>query len=85
MRRISATPSLDFDLIGEQGESESGESGVDEVDDDDLRCGEEPRELARGHRFGFGTAFGLGLWAKTSRKSFSSSRASSRSAATARS
>src|SRR5579859_6011663 len=67
-----------------QGAVESDEGRLGEVDDDHLWSDEEAIELSGGHRF-FAPAGGLGLgvWAKTSRKSFSSRRASSRSAATA--
>src|SRR5579859_1831679 len=67
-----------------QSAVEREEGGLGQVDDDHLRSDEEAMELSGGHRF-FAPAGGLGLgvWAKTSRKSFSSRRASSRSAATA--
>jgi hypothetical protein len=73
-------------VLGEECESECGESGVEEVDDDELWGGEQSMELMGGHRFrAAGEGLALGVWAKTSRKSFSSRRASSRSVATARS
>jgi hypothetical protein len=71
-------------VLGEESESEGAESGVEEVDDDELRGGEQAMELMGGHRFrAAGEGLALGVWAKTSRKSFSSRRASSRSVATA--
>src|ERR1700722_19375165 len=73
-------------VLDEDRAPECGERGVGQVDDNDLRRDEEPAKLLDGHRFrAEGTGLVLGVWAKTSRKSFSSSRASSRSAATARS
>jgi len=73
-------------VLDEEGAAECGEGGVGQVDDDDLRRDEEPAKLLDGHRFRGGAAgLVLGVCANTSRKSFSSRRASSRSAATARS
>jgi len=73
-------------VFGEERESEGGEGGVEEVDDDDLRGREQAPELLGGQRFRAAEAgLALGVWANTSRKSFSSSRGSSRSVATARS
>jgi hypothetical protein len=71
-------------VLGEERESECGESGVEEIDDDEFGGGEQAMELLGGHRFrAAGEGLALGVWAKTSRKSFSSRRASSRSVATA--
>jgi hypothetical protein len=38
-------------VLGEECESECGESGVEEVDDDDFGGGEQAMELMGGHRF----------------------------------
>ena len=64
---------------------EREQCGVGEVDNEGFGCDEQSMQLLGGHRFRVPAAtFGLGAWAaKTSRKSFSSSLASSRSAATA--
>jgi hypothetical protein len=72
-------------VFGEHREPERLESAVEQVDDDDLGCDEEPSQLVGGHRLRATCVVVLvfGGWAKTSRKSFSSSLASSRSAATA--
>jgi hypothetical protein len=69
-------------VFSEQSESQGIEGVVDQIDDEELGGDEQAAELLCGHRFLAG-ALGLGVWAKTSRKSFSSRRASSRSAATA--
>lgn len=70
-------------MLSEKREPQCRKCGSDEVDDDDLGCSQEPEKLVGGHFFFAGTGLGFGVWAKTSRKSFSSRRASSRSAATA--
>src|SRR5579872_832938 len=74
-------------MLESEGSLEREQGGFGEVDDEGIGCDEQAMQLPRGHRFrAAAAAFGLGAWAaKTSRKSFSSSRASSRSAATARS
>src|SRR6266498_2697631 len=70
-------------MFGKKGEPQGNERGADEVDDD-LGSGQEPQKLVGVHRFrAAATGLGFGVWAKTSRKSFSSRRASSRSAAAA--
>ena len=71
-------------MFGKESEIECDQGGVDEVDDEDLGGGDEAEELVGAHRF-FAGVLGLGEWEKTSRKSFSSRRVSSRSAATVRS
>jgi hypothetical protein len=72
-------------MLDEQGAFERDEGGDGEVDDDDLGRDEQPMEVPGCHRFRAAAVAGLalGVWANTSRKSFSSRRASSRSAATA--
>lgn len=54
-------------VLGEQGEAEGGEGGVDEVDDDDLGRGKEAMEASGRHRFLGAGALDLGVWEKTSR------------------
>ena len=68
-----------------EGTLEREQRGIGEIHDERFGCEEEPMELPAGHRFrAVAATLGLGAWAaKTSRKSFSSSLASSRSAATA--
>lgn len=73
---------LERGMLEGQGQDEGGEGVVDEVGDDELAGGEEAAELVGAHRF-LPELLGFGLWAKTSRKSFSSSLGNSRSAATA--
>jgi hypothetical protein len=54
--------SVDERVLGEECESECGEGGVEKIDDDDLRGGEQAMELMRGHRFraaGEGLALGV--------------------------
>jgi len=70
-------------VLGEKREPQGGKGRADEIDDDDLGCGQKAEKLVGGHRFFAGAGLGFGVCAKTSRKSFSSRRASSRSAATA--
>ncbi len=72
-------------MLEHEGAFEREQSGGDDVEDDDLGSDEEAPELFDGHRFRAAAraVLGLGVCAKTSRKSFSSSRGSSRSAATA--
>src|SRR6185437_12244639 len=73
---------VDEGMVHAECAFEGDEGGVDEFDDDQL--GGQQESVDGSHRF-LPTAgvLGLGVWAKTSRNSFSSSRASSRSAATA--
>ncbi len=58
-------------MLEHEGAFECEQSG-DDVEDDDLGGDEETPELFDGHRFRAATAavFGLGVCAKTSRKSF---------------
>lgn len=71
-------------MFGTQSAIQRDESREGEVDDNDFRGDEESVQFAWGHRLRVpATGLGLAAWAKTSRKSFSSSRASSLSAATA--
>ena len=67
-------------VFGEEGSVEGAQCGEGEVDDDDLGGDEQSMELGGGYRDlrAAGAGLVLGAWAKTSRKSFSSSRASSR-------
>lgn len=74
-------------VLDGDGAQKRGECGDGDVDDVELGSGEESADVAQAHRFlaAAPAAFGFGDCAKTSRKSFSSRRASSLSAATARS
>ena len=69
-------------VLGEQREAQRVESVVGKVDDYDLGSRDESVEAGSLHRFFPPPGFGLDDWAKTSRKSFSSRRGRSRSAAT---
>ena len=69
-------------MLGEQSEAQREQSVVGKVDDDDLGGGDKSVEAGSLHRFFPATALGFVDWAKTSRKSFSSRRGRSRSAAT---
>ncbi len=62
-----------------EGTLEREQRGIGEIHDERFGCEEEPMELPAGHRFrAVAATLGLGAWAaKTSRKSFSSSLASS--------
>jgi len=71
-------------VLEHQGAFEREQSGVGDVEDDEFGSDEQATELVDGHRLrAEAGGLGFGAWAKTSRKSFSSSRGSSRSAATA--
>jgi hypothetical protein len=71
-------------VLEDEGAFEREQVGVGDVEDDELGSEEQTAELLDGHRFRVGSGvFGFGDWAKTARKSFSSRRASSQSAATA--
>jgi len=59
-------------------EHEGEQSGVGDVEDDEFGSDEQATELVDGHRLrAEAGGLGFGAWAKTSRKSFSSSRSSS--------
>ena len=76
----------DGGVLDEDRAAECGKRGVHEIDNKDLRHYQETTKLFDSHRLRAGAAgFAFAGWAKTSRDSFSSSRASSRSVATARS
>jgi hypothetical protein len=83
--RITVWVDVEPRVFESQSPIESEQCGMGEVDDESFGSDQQPMQLPARHRFRApATAFGLGAWAaKTSRNNFSSSRASSRSAATA--
>src|SRR3981081_1834653 len=66
---------FDQGVLEHEGTLESEQSGVGDVEVDDVGSDEQSMEVVdgHGHRFRAGAGgFGFGDWAKTSRKSFSS-------------
>ena len=74
---------IDKGMLDEERAFEGDEGGVGDIEDDEFGSDEQAMELPGRHRFRAAAAgLGFGVCANTSRKSFSSRRASSRSAAT---